>query len=81
MNFARKAFDGGGTLRFYDARQHGAMINDKRQAKKALGLSGRQLKKLRKAARREQRAQLGETALKQVLAGTSRRPPSPRPGP
>lgn len=55
MNFARKAAEAGGSIRFYDVHKHGPLVSRSRQAKKELGLSGRQLKKLRKAIAREER--------------------------
>jgi len=76
VNLMRMAHDDGAKLRFYSSEKHGTRVNRARQAKKELGLSGRQLKKLRKQIAREERA---EARARQP--GAPRRPPSPRPGP
>lgn len=91
MNNLRKAAESGATIYCVRSRdpKTGEPIdqrcNPARQVKKHLGLSGRQLKKLRKHRARIQREQARATAAIQSTAsdvlGVPRRPPSPRPGP
>lgn len=68
MNNVRKAFDAGATVHRLvpvdaEGKKLGQLVNPKRQAKnklKAAGLSGRQIKRLLREARRTQRPAPGD---------------------
>jgi hypothetical protein len=80
MNHLRKAAEAGATL-----RRRVVHVNPARQVKKSLGLTGRQLRKLRKQLARQERSKARAKAAAAPpaadIVARPRRPPSPRPGP